>query len=212
MASSIAVLIEEGRTRTFASALDWPGWSRSAKSAHDALAVLDDYRERYAAVLASHSLDAPAGRLGVVETVPGDATTDFGAPSQIAVRDRRAMRRADRDRMGAILEASWASFDDAAATTGKLRQGPRGGGRSVQKMAAHVADAEVAYARALGLRVSAADDEASVAALRARLLGLVAGTVEPDRDGKWPLRYGVRRIAWHVLDHLFEMEDRDITR
>ena len=34
-----------------------------------------------------------------------------------------------------------------------------------------------------------------------------------SRDGgsgevKWPWRYVVRRIAWHVLDHAWEIEDR----
>jgi hypothetical protein len=24
----------------------------------------------------------------------------------------------------------------------------------------------------------------------------------------WPARYAVRRIVWHVLDHLWEMQDR----
>ena len=31
----------------------------------------------------------------------------------------------------------------------------------------------------------------------------------PEQDIKsWPYRYAARRIAWHVLDHAWEMEDR----
>jgi hypothetical protein len=26
--------------------------------------------------------------------------------------------------------------------------------------------------------------------------------------GAWPVRYAVRRFAWHVLDHAWEIEDR----
>jgi hypothetical protein len=26
--------------------------------------------------------------------------------------------------------------------------------------------------------------------------------------GGWPPRYGARRMAWHVLDHLWEIEDK----
>jgi len=92
-----------------------------------------------------------------------------------------------------------------------LRTGPRGGGRDRAKLVAHVADAEMAYARGLGLRVTATKgDPAQIDALRARFLGVVAGTERPDREGKWPLRYAVRRIAWHVCDHLFEAEDRTV--
>ena len=44
------------------------------------------------------------------------------------------------------------------------------------------------------------------------MLGVLAGTVTPEREGKWPLRYAVRRIAWHACDHLFEIEDRVAAR
>ncbi|WP_433360649.1 hypothetical protein [Streptosporangium sp. CA-115845] len=27
-------------------------------------------------------------------------------------------------------------------------------------------------------------------------------------SAEWPVRYAARRIAWHVIDHLWEMEDR----
>ena len=210
---TLAVLIEAGRTRTFASALDWPGWSRAASSklgAAGALDALDAYRERYAEVLARRDVATPTGRLRVVETVPGDATTDFGAPSQVAEADRRALMATERVRLARILEASWARFDEVAAVTGALRPGPRGGGRSVDKMAAHVAGAEAAYARKLGLRAAAREDPASVCALRAQLVDVITAARLPDREGAWPLRYGARRIAWHVLDHLFEMQDRSI--
>ena len=30
----------------------------------------------------------------------------------------------------------------------------------------------------------------------------------PLRPKGWPQRYAVRRIAWHALDHVWEMEDR----
>jgi hypothetical protein len=26
--------------------------------------------------------------------------------------------------------------------------------------------------------------------------------------GGWPVRYAARRIAWHVLDHAWEIEDK----
>ncbi|HEV3328157.1 MAG TPA: hypothetical protein VGZ33_02070 [Acidimicrobiales bacterium] len=207
----IAVLIEEGRRRTFASALDWPGWSRSATTRDDALVALDAYRDRYGGVLAASRLDGPIGALRVKEVLAGDATTDFGAPSAIADADDRALRAADRERHAAILVACWSRLDVVASSSPKLRPGPRGGGRDLATVQRHVTEAEVAYARGLGLRVSATNgDPELVEALRERVLGVLARTVTPERDGRWPLRYAVRRIAWHVCDHLFEIEDRAI--
>lgn len=212
MARTVDVAIESGRTRSFASALDWPGWSRGARTPDDALDALEAYRERYARVLSTRGVAAPSGRLVVAEELRGDATTDFGAPSAIADADHRAMRAADRKRHATILRATWARFDEATASDRELRSGPRGGGRSLERIVAHVRGAEVAYARGLGLRVAGHDDTdaRAVAALRARILALVTATGTADRVGKWPLRYGVRRIAWHVTDHLFELEDRAI--
>ena len=30
-------------------------------------------------------------------------------------------------------------------------------------------------------------------------------------DATWPLRYAVRRFAWHVLDHAWEIEDKSLS-
>ena len=30
----------------------------------------------------------------------------------------------------------------------------------------------------------------------------------PIADKKWPPRYAARRVAWHALDHAWEIEDR----
>jgi hypothetical protein len=205
----VDVVMEQGRKRTFANAIDWPGWARSSSANGDALVVLDEYRERYADVLSRASLTVPKGALRIIEVVDGDATTDFGAPGATADADHRALRAPERARLAAILTACWSRFDDVASQRLTLSTGPRGGGRDLSKMRLHVADAEVAYARGLGLKVAATNgDVVAIAALRDRLLGVLAGDVVPDREPKWPLRYAVRRIAWHVTDHLFEIEDR----
>lgn len=205
----VDVVVERGTRRSFAIAIDWPGWARSATSRDDALVVLDEYRARYADVLARASLKTPAGALRVVAVVDGDATTDFGAPGAIADADHRTLRASERARQAAILEACWSRFDEVASHRLELRSGPRGGGRDLAKVRLHVTDAEVAYARGLGLRVAATNGERdAVRALRERVLGVLAGDVVPDREPKWPLRYAARRLAWHVTDHLFEIEDR----
>ena len=37
---------------------------------------------------------------------------------------------------------------------------------------------------------------------------LVARLADPDPGAAWPVGYGLRRIAWHVLDHAWEIEDK----
>lgn len=83
-----------------------------------------------------------------------------------------------------------------------LRKGPRGGGRDRDAIADHVREAERSYGRTIGVRVPPqtpwAEQRAAVLeALRAGAPG-----------GSWPARYAVRRFAWHVLDHAWEIEDR----
>jgi hypothetical protein len=59
----------------------------------------------------------------------------------------------------------------------------------------------------MGLRIKPADpdDAASVRALRKQILATLG---DPIPDAKWPAAYAARRIAWHALDHAWEMEDR----
>ena len=99
-----------------------------------------------------------------------------------------------------------------------LRKGPRGGGRDRDAIADHVVDAETSYARAVGVRhrQPAWADRAAVEALREELNTVLARPWSPTeapatgpRGGKgWPPRYAARRIAWHVLDHAWEIEDK----
>jgi hypothetical protein len=49
--------------------------------------------------------------------------------------------------------------------------------------------------------------EAFAAALGRRARGEIADR-GPRGGVRWPVRYAVRRAAWHVLDHLWEIEDR----
>ncbi|HET7028101.1 MAG TPA: hypothetical protein VFI28_10470, partial [Candidatus Limnocylindrales bacterium] len=47
----VRVMVEKGRKkRSLASAFDWPGWERSARTEAEALDVLAAYRPRYAKV------------------------------------------------------------------------------------------------------------------------------------------------------------------
>jgi hypothetical protein len=211
------VYLEVGPRRTFACSLRWPGWCRSGASASDALEALMAYRPRYAGVAASAGLRfaaaAHARPPDVVERLAGNATTDFGAPAAIAAADREAVTPATARRMVALMEAAWATLDAVVADSpATLRKGPRGGGRDRDAMVDHVAAAETAYARKIGVRHrSPGSDRAAWSALRLALadaVGHAGGHSGPDHP--WPVPYAVRRIAWHTLDHAWEMEDRRV--
>jgi len=206
---STPVYVETGARRVFACAVEWPGWARSAKDEHGALEALAAYAERYRQVAeeAGVGLPAPAGDgFDVATRVKGGATTDFGAPEATIPSDLDRLTKADADRLASLAEASFMMFDRVVAgAPASLRKGPRGGGRDRDKMAAHVLDAEVSYFRKIGLKVTpgAGGRAAFLAALRA------ARAPAPDIVTKaWPYRYAARRVAWHALDHAWEMQDR----
>ncbi len=221
----IIVAIEAGTKRTFASAIAWPGWSRPGAAEGAALASLADYGPRYARVVAGLGLDfaVPAGASDfvVAERLPGTATTDFGAPGVSPAADELPLTTADLGVQTGLLGAAWAAFDRAAegAAGLALRTGPRGGGRDLVKMVAHVVEAEQAYVRSLGAPNQRLPPDpfeargplrsAAIDALRARVRGDVPDFGE--RGGRrWTARYFVRRAAWHVLDHAWEIEDRSV--
>jgi hypothetical protein len=211
----VDVVLEVGAKRVFATATDWPGWSRSARTEEAALEALLSYRDRYAPVAAAAGLKLPAQpSLTVAERVRGDATTDFGAPGAVARADFRPVGAADARRIGALVAAAWETLDAVAASApAELRKGPRGGGRDRDKMLAHVASAEAAYARKIGVRLRepAPGDREAWLTNRDALLAVLSSPSDGERlvqPKGWPLRYAAQRIAWHALDHAWEMQDR----
>jgi hypothetical protein len=211
--SPIQVFLEPGKTWVFASALEWPGWARRGKSEELAVQALTDYLPRYAPIVARAGLVPVAGRLVITErhTEP-TVNADFGTLHEIAPSEARPLPAEEGARLAAVLEAAWAAFDElAAAAPATLRKGPRGGGRDTAQIVAHVHDAEEIYARKMGLPPdkTAAGAPAAVARRRAHIgaaLREPARLVTPPKG--WPPRFVARRTAWHVLDHLWEIEDK----
>jgi hypothetical protein len=214
-----SVYLEAGRKRVFACAPAWPGWCRSGKSEADALAALAEYAGRYAAVPRQAGIpfvDRDPSLFTVLERLTGSAGyTDFGVPGVVATGDEEPWTGEEAERQITLLRAAWVVFDRiAAASPADLRKGPRGGGRDRDKLIDHVLGAEVAYARKLGVRhrQPAHDDPRAIAALREAIIAALRASAgePPGAHVGWPARYAVRRIAWHVLDHAWEMEDRRI--
>jgi hypothetical protein len=209
---AVRALVEATPKKVFVSALDWPGLSRAAKDEALAIEALLAALPRYAAVTVEAGVPFATGdgdvTVEVVEHAEGNATTAFGAPAIIAEADRRPSDVSEAGRLAALVRAAWAVFDEIAASAPEeLRKGPRGGGRDRTKIVGHVTDAEAAYAAQLGIKPgSGATPDAVRAAIIEVLEAASDGT--PLAGRKWTQRYAARRIAWHVLDHAWEIEDR----
>ncbi len=210
------VVLESGSKKTFASALDWPGWSRSGKTEEDAVEALLAYIGRYQPLLeaAGISWSLPSA-VDIVDRQPGDMTTNYGAPNIIHPIEREPMTEFELSRQVALLRASWTYFDDVSGRVSpELRKGPRGGGRDRDQIIAHVTEADRAYARKIGVRTPPFDfsDRRVALAHRDAVMEALAelGTRESSGAGGWPVRYVIRRMAWHILDHAWEMEDKTL--
>lgn len=210
------IALEVGRKRAFAWAVDWPGWCRGGKDPEFAIVSLLDHAGRYAVVARTANLVLPAvdaDLLETVATVEGGSGTEFGVPSSILDLDRLALDGPGAARLASLVEASWIVFDRVAAgAPAELRKGPRGGGRDRDKVIGHVVEADHAYAREIGVRLPtpSPDDRAAVSAERAAMAAVLREPTDgsPLADRKWTVRYAARRIAWHALDHAWEIEDR----
>ena len=196
------VYIEEGTTSVFAVSLDWPGWCRRAKSSDLAIEALDEYRGRYAKIVTS---PFRPGTFEVVGTAKGNGTTDYGAPDARGEWDKVDLAPRELNRQIAVLQDCWNYFDavvDEAPTA--MRRGPQGGGRDRDAIADHVREAERSYCSKIGARVAPRtpwDEQRDI---------VVTTLKSPSPNAKWPTAYAIRRIAWHVVDHAWEIEDKSV--
>jgi len=224
MAEQIYVYLEIGSKRTFASALDWPGWCRSGKDDISALQSLLDHAARYSAVIKPTKFRFPvpesSNQFKVIEKLEGGATTDFGAPEAIPSQDKRPMNEAELERSIELLRVYWSAFDKAMkkAIGRKLTVGPHGGGRDLAGIVDHVIGANGSYLRSMGWKPAYKEIAAHPMQLDQIRQDIVAGLTaaahgelpaKGPRGGiRWTPRYFVRRSGWHVLDHAWEIEDR----
>jgi len=186
--------------------------------------ALFDYGPRYARVTGLEGIDFrvpddPAVFF-VTERLEGDATTDFGAPGKSPSSDARPVGDADLERFQLLLKACFQAFVSAIETaTGKeLQRGPRGGGRELEKIVEHVVDAEHGYLSSMGWKTATGVGKGvmeKISQIRQAALEGLANSAQgalaergPRGGIRWTARYFVRRTAWHVLDHAWEIEDR----
>ena len=203
-------------------AVDWPGWGRGAKAPDAALELLDAYRERYRPIAGLAGLEAEfdrAGDLEIIEDHVGVGSTDFWAisfaPSSFELAP---MPEDELERKLALLEAAWQFFDDVAARVSpEMRKGPRGGGRNRDEIIRHALGWERAD---LVRRVGVVADPVvppTPEGLKSHRDEYVAALRTYNAEGRmargrnWTIPLLLRHTAYHVLDHAWEMEDKDLS-
>jgi hypothetical protein len=221
---TVRTVLERGTKgkRFVAFSLDWLGWSRGARSPEAAVETLEAYRARYRPVADLAGLAAEfeaAGPIEIVEDKVGTGSTDFwGISFSPASTEHGQLAHDDLERRLTQLRACWAFFDGVAARVSpEMRKGPRGGGRSRDEIIAHTTRNESeSFARSVGLKVAEGSvvtpdglrdfRSAYLAAIRAYNAGEI-----PHRMRTWTLPFLIRHSAFHVLDHAWEMEDKDLS-
>ena len=220
MTDELRVILEIGKKRrVVAGAIDWPGLDRSGKSEEDALDKLSSYVPRYAVVAERARLKSEFSRgreVEVIERVPGTSSTDFFGIAHVPSEfERTVVSEADLERRLDLLRACWAHFDEfARLVSAELRPGARGGGRSREEIVRHVYGSErhnwspkVEVRTEPGVMLT----PEGLATHRQRFLDAIrAYNVEGRLARKWPIQFLIRRRAQHVMDHAWEMEDRDL--
>ncbi len=220
----VRTVIERGSKgrKAVAFAVEWPGWSRGAKTPEIALATLESYRPRYRPIAVAAGMaeefDA-AGRLKVIEDRVGSGSTDFWGISYFpSSSEKDPMSDPEFERKVKLLRSTWKFFDAVSArVSAEMRKGPRGGGRDRNRIVRHTIRTESEdFAKRLGLRIPeegalspdglAAHRKSYIAAMRAYNRG------EGKRMVTWTLPFLIRHSAYHVMDHAWEMEDKDLSR
>jgi hypothetical protein len=224
LSNKIDVYLEIGQKRTLAGAVDWPGWCRAGRDEAGALQALFDASPRYASILHAAQIEfqppAAVSDLVVVERLEGTTTTDFGAPDVALASDSRPIEDDELQRFLSLLKAYWQAFDRTvdAALGKELRKGPRGGGRDLEKIVRHVLESDAAYVARLAWKFKPdemGDLDQELDRTRQAVVNALTAAAHgelPERGPRggvlWIPRYFVRRLAWHVLDHIWEIEDR----
>jgi hypothetical protein len=222
MATPLRVLVEQPTRdkRWVAVAADWPGLERGAKTEDEAVEKLARYVPRYLPVARRAGLHAELASQTEPEIIgryTGVGSTDFWgisfAPSPL---DRGPFDAAVFDRQVGLLRGAWAEFDETAAgVSAELRPGVRGGGRSRDRIVRHVLATEgLDFSKRVKAK-SELDDlltPGGLALHRDRFVeAMRAWYAEGKPLGNWTIPYLLRHTAYHVLDHAWEMQDRDLT-
>ena len=216
------MILEIGKKerRIVAGAMDWPGLDRWGKTDDDAIEKLTSYLPRYAGVATRARLAtefATHRDIEIVERVTGSGSADFWGIAHVpSAIEREVLSPPELERRLALLQACWSYFDSTAdRVSAELRPGARGGGWTREEIIRHVhVNEPEQFTRKVEVRTPrevvlspdgrAVHREATTAAIRAY-------NAEGKAARTWPIQFLIRRIAHHVMDHAWDMEDRDVS-
>jgi len=222
MTQGLRVILEIGKKRrVVAGATDWPGLDRWGTSEGAALTKLAAYVPRYAAVAERAGLGGVfAGERGiqVIEHVAGSSSTDFWGIAHVpSVTEFEVLHAADLERRLDLLGACWSTLDDVAArVSAELRPGARSAGRPRDAIVRHVLGSETHnWSPKVGVRteLDVMLTRDGLSEHRRQFIDAIrAYNAEGRLARRWPIQFLIRRTAQHVMDHAWELEDRDLTR
>ncbi len=116
-----------------------------------------------------------------------------------------------------LLQACWTFFDAVAArVSAEMRKGPRGGGRDRDQIIRHAISTESEdFAKRVGLRIPEGAALTAEGLRHHRAEYVAAMRAYNACEGKpmrsWTLPFLIRHSAFHMLDHAWEMEDKDLS-
>ena len=153
----------------------------------------------------------------VEDTVGTGSTTSRACRSHPARPSTERLDKPELERPTTLLRACWAFFDDVADGSRRDAQRAAGGGRDRNRIVRHTIRTESEeFAKQLGLRIpeegALTPDglrrhrESYLAAIRAYNDGQIK---RPMRS--WTLPFLIRHSADHMLDHTWEMQDKDLS-
>ena len=219
MTDALRVILEIGKKRKVAAAAhEWPGLDRWGSSEESAIAKLKSYVSRYAPVAERAGLATAFNRssdLEVIERVPGSSSTDFWGVAHIpSETEREVLSARDLERRLTLLRAVWEFFDETAArVSADLRPQPRGGGRTREQIIRHtILNEPDQFSKKVEVRTpfEVALTPDGLAVHREQYLDAIRAYNADGRPARtWPIQFLIRRTAQHMMDHAWEMEDRD---
>jgi hypothetical protein len=154
-----------------------------------------------------------------VEDHVGVGSTDFWAisfaPSSF---EQGQMPEDELNRKLALLEAAWRYFDEVGGRVSpEMAKGPRGGGRDRDEIVRHALGNERGdLAKKVGVDTPP-EIFYTPEGLRAHRERYLAALRSYNAEGKlgrgrnWTIPLLIRHTAYHVLDHAWEMEDKDLS-
>jgi len=221
MSDTLRVLLEIGTKgrRVVAAATEWPGLDRWGTNEEIALAKVETYLPRYAGVAERAGLaDAFARQrtVDVIERYRGSSSTDFwGIAHVTSETEREVLSEADLERRLVVLQGCWVYFDGVVArVSDELRPSGRGGGRARGQIIRHTYGTEPnQFSRKVEVRTPVdvvLTPDGLAAHRQAYLEAIRAYNAEGKAARTWSIQFLIRRTAHHVMDHAWELEDRDL--